>query len=479
MDIGNFLQNLFQPQTISSGVPSSAAYGTGQGMPPETDTLQRLLGGNPVNVMQQAGITPDMAQPAPVPQAPQPAAQAPRPRRSLLETIGRISDVLATTGGAQPLYEPTINAREDRARQIQADQQKLAMGNFELGDKGNARTGMAVRGLQAIMRQNPNADPNTVWPLIAQQAGVDPENVSRLSQIFAQHPEAIDGLAEAINGHEGKYAKQVNIGVNPETGETIAYQVDDAGKYHQVELPVGFQPVDPLQAVNTGGETKLVGRNSFKVKRVLPNTERPGAAADRNLRRDIAGQNSRDRLTIAGMPARAQPGQAGGGASTAAATALPLLANMRESLKRFRDAGGIAAPGMTGKGRLNSAALENVPLYERVTNPESYSARQDLNRLATEGVFQLLPLLSPTIKVGSRNFDTEKEFQRLSNAILNAKDYNSALRGIQDMENLINAGLKQPAAPSAPSAPAAPRRTVKPAPASNSGGWGKATVVGR
>ena len=27
---------------------------------------------------------------------------------------------------------------------------------------------------------------------------------------------------------------------------------------------------------------------------------------------------------------------------------------------------------MTGKGRLNSAALENVPLYERGTNPESY-----------------------------------------------------------------------------------------------------------
>ena len=77
-----FLQNLFQPQTISSGVPSSASYGTGQGMPPETDVLQRILGGNPVNVMQQAGITPDMAQPAPVPQAPQPAAQAPQPRRS-------------------------------------------------------------------------------------------------------------------------------------------------------------------------------------------------------------------------------------------------------------------------------------------------------------------------------------------------------------------------------------------------------------
>jgi len=478
MDIGNFLQNLFQPQTISSGVPSSASYGTGQGMPPETDVLQRILGGNPVNVMQQAGITPDMAQPAPVPQAPQPAAQAPRPRRSLLETIGRISDVLATTGGAQPLYEPTINAREDRARQIQADQQKLAMGNFELGDKGNARTGMAVRGLQAIMRQNPNADPSTVWPLIAQQAGVDPEHISQLSQVFATNPAAIDGLAEALNGHEGKYAKQVNIAVDPSTGKTIAYQVDDMGNVHQVQLPENYNPVDPIQAVNTGGETKLVRRNSGTVAKILPNTERPGAAADRNSRERIAGNRDATAITIAGMPARAQPGQAGG-PSAAAATALPLLSNMRETLKRFRDAGGIAAPGMTGKGRLNSAALENVPLYERVTNPESYSARQDLNRLATEGVFQLLPLLSPTIKVGSRNFDTEKEFQRLSNAILNAKDYNSALRGIQDMENLINAGLKQPTAPAAPSAPAAPRRTVKPAPASNSGGWGKATVVGR
>lgn len=471
MDIGNFLQNLFQPQTISSGVPSSASYGTGQGMPPETDVLQRLLGGNPVNVMQQAGIDPNMPQPAPVSQAPEPAAQAPRPRRSLLETIGRISDVLATTGGAQPLYEPTINAREDRARQIQSDQQKLAAGAFELGDKGNARAGMALRGLQAIQRAG--GDVNAAWPILAQQAGIPPERAAQMAQIFGQDPRAIDGLAETFNGHEGKYAKQVNIAVDPATGNTIAYQVDDAGNVHQVQLPENYNPVDPMQTVDLGGKTGIIGRNSGNIKRIIPKTERPGGAADRASRERIAGGRNVTAITIAGMPARAQPGQ-GGGPSAAAATALPLLSNMREALTRFRNAGGIAAPGMTGKGRLNSAALENVPLYERVTNPESYSARQDLNRLATEGVFQLLPLMSPTIKVGSRNFDTEKEFQRLSNAILNAKDYNSALRGIQDMENLINTGLKQPPAPN--TSPAAPRGTVKPA---SSGGWGKATVVGR
>jgi len=469
MDIGNFLQNLFQPQTISSGVPSSGSYGSGQGMPPETDVLQRLLGGNPVNVMQQAGIDPNMPQPAPVTQQPQPAAQAPRPRRSLLETIGRISDVLATTGGATPLYEPTINAREDRARQIQADQQKLAAGAFEIGDKGNARAGMALRGLQAIQRNG--GDVNKAWPILAAQAGIPPERAAEMAQIFAQDPSSIDGLAETFNGHEGKYAKQVNIAVDPATGKTIAYQVDDSGNVHQVALPEGYNPVDPTMVVNTGGSTNIVGRNTGTIKRILPNTERPGAAADRNSRERIAGNRDQTAVTIAGMPARAEPGETPA-PSAAAASAGPLLSNMRDALDRFRKAGGIAAPGMTGKDRLNSAALENVPLYERVTNPESFSARQDLQRLATEGVFQLLPLMSPTIKVGSRNFDTEKEFTRLSNAILNAKDYNSAIRGIQSLETLVNAGLKQPPAPSAP----APRRS---APSASSGQWGKARVVGQ
>lgn len=462
MDIGNFLQNLFQPQTISSGVPSSEAYGSGQGMPPETDVLQRLLGGNPVNVMQQAGIDPNMPQPAPVAQQPQPAAQAPRPRRSLLETIGRISDVLATTGGATPLYEPTINAREDRARQIQADQQKLAAGAFEIGDKGNARAGMALRGLQAIQRGG--GDVNKAWPILAAQAGIPPERAAEMAQIFAQDPNAVDGLAETFNGHEGKYAKQVNIAVDPSTGKTIAYQVDDAGNVHQVALPDGYNPIDPITAINTGGATNIVGRNTGTIKRIIPNTERPGAAADRTSRETIAGRRDATAITIAGMPARVKPGDTpAAGSSNAATAARPLLSNMRQALDRFRKAGGIAAPGMTGKDRLNAAALENVPLYERVTNPESFSARQDLQRLATEGVFQLLPLMSPTIKVGSRNFDTEKEFTRLSNAILNAKDYNSAIRGIQSLETLVNAGLKQPPAPAAPSA--------------SSGQWGKATVV--
>lgn len=461
MDIGNFLQNLFQPQTISSGVPSSAAYGTGQGMPPETDTLQRLLGGNPVNVMQQAGITPDMAQPAPVPQAPQPAAQAPRPRRSLLETIGRISDVLATTGGAQPLYEPTINAREDRARQIQADQQKLAMGNFELGDKGNARTGMAVRGLQAIMRQNPNADPSTVWPLIAQQAGVDPEHISQLSQVFATNPAAIDGLAEALNGHEGKYAKQVNIAVDPSTGKTIAYQVDDMGNVHQVQLPENYNPVDPIQAVNTGGETKLVRRNSGTVAKILPNTERPGAAADRNLRRDIAGQNSRDRLTIAGMKGN------GKGASPADVQAMATTAqgNIDELKRIYQDLDKMGAMVNPKKGTGSNIIARGRAsglgqLLEGTAGTQAQTLRDRINSIRPGLMQSLAKATGMTGKQLDSNADVKLFMATVTDP---TKSYQANLAAIQGLERFLQTATKR-------NASAPPRSQNSPKPTRRTGG---------
>lgn len=471
MDIGNFLQNLFQPQTISSGVPSSGSYGSGQGMPPETDVLQRLLGGNPVNVMQQAGIDPNMPQPAPVAQQPQPAAQAPRPRRSLLETIGRISDVLATTGGATPLYEPTLDAREDRTRQQamqdlqrrQAEQQ-IGAGDIDLSGKSNARAAQALLGLKAI--QQGGGDVNAAWPLLAQQAGIPADQAAQLGQIFGTHPEALDGVIASLGGTQNDYGLNLVYGTDA-NGNVKAFQTSKSGQPHEFQFPEGFHAIDPLKFVDVGGGVAGVGTNSGGVKRIIPKTEAPGRAADRQSRERIAGMGNASRERIAILPARGQAGAQTLPSGAAAQTALPLLKNMRDALGRFRDAGGISAPGMTGKQRLNAAALESIPLYERVTNPAGYSARQDLQRLATEGVFSLLPLMAPNIKVGSRNFDTEKEFKRLSDSILNAKDYNSALRGIQSLEDLVKAGTSQSATPS--------RAARSPA----AGGWGKATVVGR
>jgi hypothetical protein len=86
--------------------------------PPGADAPDvQLPGVAQANVLQQL---PD-AQPAPV-QAPPPPPPPPAPvaaphkRRSLLDTIGRISDVLAKVGGADALYQPTLDAREKIAR---------------------------------------------------------------------------------------------------------------------------------------------------------------------------------------------------------------------------------------------------------------------------------------------------------------------------------------------------------------------------
>jgi len=441
MDIGNFLQNLFQPQTISSGVPSSGSYGSGQGMPPETDVLQRLLGGNPVNVMQQAGIDPNMPQPAPVTQQPQPAAQAPRPRRSLLETIGRISDVLATTGGATPLYEPTINAREDRARQIQADQQKLAAGAFEIGDKGNARAGMALRGLQAIQRGG--GDVNKAWPILAAQAGVPPERAAEMAQIIAQDTNTIDGLAETFNGHEGKYAKQVNIAVDPATGKTIAYQVDDSGNVHQVALPEGYNPVDPITAINTGGATNIVGRNTGTIKKILPNTERPGAAADRSLRRYTVDVGSRDRRYVADT----RGSGSGKGATPADVQAMATTAqgNIDELKKIYGDLdkmGAMVNPkkgtgaNIVARGRASIAGQ----LLEGAAGTQAQTLRDRINSIRPGLMQSLAKATGMTGKQLDSNADVKLFMATVTDP---TKSYQANLAAINGLERFLQTATKR------------------------------------
>jgi hypothetical protein len=133
--------------------------------PPGADAPDVQLPGVASNVLQQLPSSVPQAAPMPVqaPPPPPPAAtEAPHRRRSLLDTIGRISDVLAKVGGADALYEPTLNAREDRAlklgdhgRLVDSENVKLATDKFDLGDKQNLRVGQAARGLKAIMTQNP------------------------------------------------------------------------------------------------------------------------------------------------------------------------------------------------------------------------------------------------------------------------------------------------------------------------------------
>ena len=73
------------------------------------------------------------------------------------------------------------------------------------------------------------------------------------------------------------------------------------GNVHQVAATGNFNPVDPIQAINTGGSTQIVGRNTgtVKISCRIPN----GRARQRIARAVSLSQSNRDAtaVTIAGM----------------------------------------------------------------------------------------------------------------------------------------------------------------------------------
>lgn len=215
----NVLQLLAQAHAATS--PSTSHYG------PQTAV--------PMSGAQGAtSYAPDLVSPPPqvAPQAPPPLnptvapqynapvtpaisadnTAAPKPRRSVLDTIGKLADVFAKVGGADALYQSTLdantargNAAEDRPRQVDMDnlkllqaQQLVTTGDQALQDHDSARAGAAVRGLAAI--QAGGGDVTKAWPILAQQLHVSPEQMAQIGEHLAADPKGtIAGLQAALN----------------------------------------------------------------------------------------------------------------------------------------------------------------------------------------------------------------------------------------------------------------------------------------
>jgi hypothetical protein len=152
-----------------------------QGAPPVASPSPEILqaiGGSPA--------TPAVEMPA------QQSSQ--RPRRSLLDTLGQISDVLARVGGAEPLYQPTLDAREDRQRAIDLEElrrqqleQQMQLGGQQIraGEEGFADT---ARNRLATALGALAGDPDAArkWPQIAAQAGIDENQADWAGQLIRQ-----------------------------------------------------------------------------------------------------------------------------------------------------------------------------------------------------------------------------------------------------------------------------------------------------
>lgn len=328
----------------TNGVIPPAAPGASQASTP-VNLLEGTPYGQP-NVLQAIGGSLDAPQPAPVPQAPQaqPAAptEAPRQRLSLLDTVGRISDVLARVGGAEALYQPTLDAREDRANALadrqrgidldalrrQIVEQQIAAGNDEATGRGNAMLGAAVRGLQAIKARG--GDISAAWPILARQVGLPEDRASALGQIFAQNPNAVDAIA-AMTGQEREFGVQPFYAQGPD-GQLRAYQLGRDGSIQPIQLGEGETPIDPLRFVDTGGSQVGVGTRSGQVRRILPNSVSPDAAAGNASRERIASAGNASRERVAAT--RSANGQNGNSRAQARAAQIPAILNAINTLEQ-------------------------------------------------------------------------------------------------------------------------------------------------
>lgn len=365
--MANILEMLgLQPSGIAADPNdlTGASYGggPGQGAPSSPDPMATLgdatgtdapapPGGNVL----QAALAP--AQPAAAPQATQPA----RVRSSLLDHIGRVADVLAQVGGAAPLYQPTLDARQNRALSLgdhdrsvagdlldqQAKQADITQTHGAIATTQNALTGAAVKHLQAIIAANPGADVSKIWPMLASQAGIPADQTAALGQMFASDPKSIGAMAGDDDGKSEAYGGQPIYATDPE-GNLHVFQAGLKGNEGRDILPKGWKPADPTRVVNLGGTTAFVGQHSDQPSNYVPNTEKPGTEADRAERAREA--DNRNALAIYQADAKAH----GGKATANPAAALGLIDNLQQGFDALHNMS--ALPGDTNNPVMGLAA---------------------------------------------------------------------------------------------------------------------------
>lgn len=267
----NFLQSLFDPARSASMPFNPASAPVPAPMPQFQGNFQQMTQGvapppaREANILQAIGGTPD----TPAVQMPAAAPAEPsRKRRSFLDTIGQISDVLARVGGAEALYQPTLDAREDRAREIDLEgmrkqlldlqiqqggqsieqgEQALAAGENELADTMRGRAATALGALA----QNPDA--GVLWNDIAAQAGLDEQTTAQIGGLIEGgiSPQV---LAQSLGWapkptRQGSQAKEVQIYQmlqerDPEAAQAYLQSLanpDSMNPYQAAQLDIALQ----------------------------------------------------------------------------------------------------------------------------------------------------------------------------------------------------------------------------------------------
>lgn len=373
-------------------------------------------------------------------------ARVPRPRMSTLDTIGRLADVFARVGGADPLYQSTLDARQDRELALgdHSQQVRLRQQQLDAGDAGAAATqrGLLGEALGAI-----SEDPAMIehWPQVAQQIGIPPEKAAQVGQLLQSNPTIASTLAQSLGYKPGdKFSGQIVYGRDA-NGKVVAYQPGTNGKGRVLDLGTGVEALNPTELAATSRERIAGGKDRTTIQTARMRSGSANYAADRRLEGQKYTADHRPPGKGAAEPVT----------SETLSSAKTIVGDLRNAITRMGPLMNTA--GQTNAGRVGSMLLRNTPGAAAILSPEANSAREDFNRLRTQSVKLLTPLITGA-KVGGKEIDAAKELEIHLQAIASASDQPSALRAVKAYEDRVNQLIALKAAQQRQSArPAAPR----------------------
>lgn len=440
--------------------PANAAVASGGGM----NVLQNLpqaSAASPLPVGPADGpYYPEAAAPPPPPAAPaeKPTRDHPKKRFSVIDTIGRLADVFATVGGAQALYQPTLDNREDRvlklgdhAREVDMDGLKKTLAEQQV-DEGKLTPVLAARKRlgTALGSLANNPDAAALWPSVAEQAGiVDAQQVAAIGAKLQENPAAAGIFAKALGADVDNLGKNVFFGTDS-TGKTVAYQVGPDGHPRILDFgAAGVTPTAPIKVVDTGGAQVIV--ENGQPRKVLTKTARPDTFLTTQTARDIARGNNKTAITIAGMPARGKDGTGAGatgdnsGFVTSARDSLGELRTIYGDLKKM---GGTVSPSQTAgeniKARVRASGLGQM--VEGTLGTQAQTKRDRIDSIRPGLMQAIAKATGMTGKQLDSNADVKLFMQTVTNP---QKSYEANIAAINGLERFIVANSKKPVAPGA------------------------------
>lgn len=415
------------------------------------------------NVLQAAMAPPALPTAAPAPPPPPPTVAPtaapvdhPRKRLSVIDAIGRIADTLATVGGSQPMYEPTLEHQQDRMNQVDLDalkktltEQQVAAGALEPQVAERKRIGVALGGISG----QPNAA--ELWPSIAEQAGIDPQKTAAIGHILQANPAAAGILAKSLGADPDNLGKNVLFGTTTD-GKTVAYQVGPDGHPHVLDFgTTGITPSEPVKVVNTGGSSVIVGAGGT-VKKILPNTAPPGTVLTATTSRENNRDTNQTNLTIAGMPARAS-----GGANSKTSdprAGLTIISDIQQSFDNLHKLQ--ALPGEGGAVGNLIGAVGRTSLGQALEAKTGVSQAAQEREILGKNLANLQSDLIKSLPGNATRTRFEQEIQKKRLPDPNTMNYATANRAIAQIREAYLTALRS-------------QTPVKAAPANN--GW---SVVG-